>query len=127
MHELGLAFDLWINDEDQLDDLGAVWEEMGGIWGGRFRDRIHFEAGGDNGQVFTPDAPDTLGAAPAGIVEGVSDTLGAFIPVLGQVSSLAKGAMQEFPSLQKSAFVKQISSPYHIFYDPLMVLKNWLF
>jgi hypothetical protein len=48
-HELGLAFDLWINDESQFDDLGTVWEGWGGTWGGRFRDPIHFEAPRDNG------------------------------------------------------------------------------
>ena len=48
MHELGLAFDLWVNDESQLADLGQVWEQnMGGVWGGHFKDPIHFEAGGD--------------------------------------------------------------------------------
>ncbi len=47
MHELGLAFDLHVNDESQLTDLGTVWEQMGGVWGGHFKDPIHFEAGGD--------------------------------------------------------------------------------
>jgi hypothetical protein len=71
MHELGLAFDLHINDESQLSDLGQVWEEqMGGVWGGHFRDPIHFEAGGDlsdyKAQVVQ-DAVQSAVAAPNGV------------------------------------------------------------
>jgi len=70
MHELGLAFDLWVNDESQLADLGQVWEQsMGGIWGGHFKDPIHFEAGGDLSDyrvgVVTTAARDAVIAAGA--------------------------------------------------------------
>lgn len=28
---------------ERLRDVGAYWEELGGIWGGEFRDPVHFE------------------------------------------------------------------------------------
>jgi LAS superfamily LD-carboxypeptidase LdcB len=39
-HETGRAFDLWSPD---LDALGEHWERLGGRWGGRFNDPVHFE------------------------------------------------------------------------------------
>jgi hypothetical protein len=47
-HEAGFAFDMMIMDapgqmESDLADLGQVWESWGGIWGGHFKDPIHFE------------------------------------------------------------------------------------
>ncbi|GAI95660.1 unnamed protein product [marine sediment metagenome] len=42
-HEQGRAFD-FTADEDTLRLAGAFWESMGGRWGGRFKDPIHFEA-----------------------------------------------------------------------------------
>ena len=43
MHQQGRAFDLaaptWL-----LAELGRIWEEWGGRWGGRGGDPIHFEA-----------------------------------------------------------------------------------
>jgi len=41
-HEKGLAFDLQLVPP-VYSDAGALWESMGGRWGGRFRDPIHFE------------------------------------------------------------------------------------
>ena len=40
-HELGLAFDI-VADDAVLEAAGALWESMGGRWGGRFKDPIHF-------------------------------------------------------------------------------------
>ena len=42
-HEQGRAIDL-IASERVLEQLGAIWEDAGGRWGGRFNDPIHFEA-----------------------------------------------------------------------------------
>lgn len=43
-HERGLAFDVYSPDAALLRRLGAIWESWGGVWGGRFKDPIHFEA-----------------------------------------------------------------------------------
>lgn len=43
MHEYGRAFDV-VADPQILAQLGQVWESVGGTWGGRGGDPIHFEA-----------------------------------------------------------------------------------
>lgn len=52
-HERGLAFDLVIPSLTGLSvkemtrrmvPLGELWESLGGRWGGRFNDPVHFEA-----------------------------------------------------------------------------------
>lgn len=41
-HEYGLAFDLLVTPYDALEELGRIWEQAGGRWGGR-GDPVHFE------------------------------------------------------------------------------------
>jgi hypothetical protein len=41
-HGLGRAFDLNLSPP-VYEAAGMVWEQLGGRWGGRFADRIHFE------------------------------------------------------------------------------------
>jgi len=43
LHEYGRAFDVKAPSE-LLNHLGHIWEQMGGRWGGRGGDPIHFEA-----------------------------------------------------------------------------------
>lgn len=43
MHEAGRAWDM-VGRPEILAWLGAGWESVGGTWGGRFGDQIHFEA-----------------------------------------------------------------------------------
>lgn len=43
LHQQGRAFDI-AADDAVLRALGARWEQMGGRWGGRGSDPIHFEA-----------------------------------------------------------------------------------
>src|SRR5262245_3625529 len=42
-HARGLAFDMTVTPRSALTELGQLWERIGGTWGGRFRDPIHFE------------------------------------------------------------------------------------
>jgi len=42
-HEFGYAFDMLVIGDDNQNDLGSVWQAMGGKWGGPNRDPIHFE------------------------------------------------------------------------------------
>lgn len=45
-HEQGFAFDLGLNPPVYAQ-AGQVWEQyMGGVWGGRFNDEVHYERGG---------------------------------------------------------------------------------
>lgn len=39
LHNYGLAFDMVSANQEWL---GVVWEAVGGRWGGRFRDPVHF-------------------------------------------------------------------------------------
>jgi LAS superfamily LD-carboxypeptidase LdcB len=41
-HALGLAVDLHL-DPPVYQAVGEVWEALGGTWGGRFGDEIHFD------------------------------------------------------------------------------------
>jgi len=42
-HGIGVAMDLHL-DPPVYAQAGALWERLGGTWGGRFGDRIHFDA-----------------------------------------------------------------------------------
>ena len=42
-HETGFAFDMVLSDERYYRVLGEWWESIGGTWGGRFKDPIHFD------------------------------------------------------------------------------------
>lgn len=42
-HEYGWAFDMIVSPLDALADVGAYWEQQGGVWGGRIGDDVHFE------------------------------------------------------------------------------------
>jgi hypothetical protein len=78
MHEWGLAFDIKLAGLDGptqkavLNAVGPFWEQIGGRWGGRFKDEIHFEApaeikkraGWKKGAVFT---------AARGVLQGIPD------------------------------------------------------
>lgn len=44
-HNYGMAVDLVPREARHSDHLGALWESVGGRWGGRFGDRIHFDIG----------------------------------------------------------------------------------
>jgi hypothetical protein len=47
VHEWGMAFDVVLTPHSALFLVGPVWEKLGlGLWGGRFKDEIHFEATG---------------------------------------------------------------------------------
>lgn len=43
LHERGLAFDAVVRPEQYQSYAGEVWEAIGGRWGGRFNDDVHFE------------------------------------------------------------------------------------
>jgi D-alanyl-D-alanine carboxypeptidase-like protein len=53
-HELGLAFDMVTSPMSALAELGRVWEDWGGVWGGRFGDEVHFEFPGASQRASAP-------------------------------------------------------------------------
>lgn len=42
-HELGLAFDAVVTPSQYQPAYGALWERIGGEWGGRYSDPVHFQ------------------------------------------------------------------------------------
>lgn len=44
-HALGIAVDLHL-DPPVYEAVGELWEQLGGTWGGRFDDPIHFDVRG---------------------------------------------------------------------------------
>jgi len=44
MHARRVAFDLSVTPASGYERLGRAWEALGGTWGGRFGDRVHFDA-----------------------------------------------------------------------------------
>lgn len=74
-HELGLAFDMVTSPMSALADLGSVWEDWGGVWGGRFGDEVHFEYPGASqhavAQAQADQTPADIAATVAGFLPGV--------------------------------------------------------
>jgi hypothetical protein len=127
-HELGLAFDLWVNDESQLTDLGQVWESyFQGVWGGHFHDPIHFEAGGLDRAALVPEA---IAAPVYGAVENVADVALSFIPgitapeLVGMV--LPKTSSQTPAALVYNEVVEGLEHPVRAVED-IGLLGEWLF
>jgi hypothetical protein len=81
-HEYGYAFDMVTTamDPQDLKDLGQVWESWGGVWGGEFRDPIHFEYPG-----FTVSAPRSNAPQAGGSFYKLANVLSGFVPILGEV------------------------------------------
>lgn len=44
-HEVGLAFDAVIHPPEFQAAYGQLWEAIGGTWGARYNDPIHFQLG----------------------------------------------------------------------------------
>ncbi len=43
LHETGLAWDMVVEPREYLAAVGHAWEQLGGRWGGRFKDPVHFD------------------------------------------------------------------------------------
>jgi len=67
-----------------LNDLGKVWEEWGGVWGGRFGDEVHFEFPGASQhavkQAQANQLPAEIAAAAAGFLPGPVGVLASIGP-----------------------------------------------
>lgn len=88
-HEYGFAFDVTVDNDTDLADLGSVWESWGGVWGGRYGDPVHFEFPG----FQAPTASGVHGSAGCGkvshaLLQTVDFILG-FVPGLGEVELAA--------------------------------------
>ena len=91
-HEYGYAFDMVVVGTENQNDLGTVWEQWGGVWGGHARDPIHFEypgfkalgqTAGAGAEYGTPSAP--ASARGGGALYTLADFLAGLIPGVGAV------------------------------------------
>jgi D-alanyl-D-alanine carboxypeptidase len=81
-HEFGYAFDMMIQAapgqmESDLADLGQVWTSWGGVWGGAFKDPIHFEYPGFPHKELAP--------VEGGEFAKLVDLISSLVPGLGEL------------------------------------------
>lgn len=95
-HEYGEAFDVVVTPYEFLSELGRVWQEMGGTWGGP-RDPIHFELPGAS-------ASHRISPTTHSIAEAVDFVLG-FVPGIGAVQLASSLVHLGFPQSQVLEFL----------------------
>lgn len=108
-HEFGYAFDMVTSPMEALSEVGAYWEEIGGVWGGRNRDPIHFEFPG-----FVAPAPSTGEFDETSLASFAADIGLGFVPVYGTVTTVA-GLATLFPGLSQIESLKMLASPTHYY------------
>ena len=79
-HEYGYAFDMIVSPLSALSDCGDYWEKLGGVWGGRYGDDVHFEYPGfkqDYGGAIdeAQAADDATGGGSPNILVRAAETL----------------------------------------------------
>lgn len=111
-HEYGFAFDIVVDGDENLADLGSVWQSWGGVWGPG--DPIHFEYPGFSatrsllvGQSATATTHPACGPWTKALAEAVDLALG-FVPGIGQVELISWLLSLGFPH---SAILDFLSSP----------------
>ncbi len=100
-HEYGIAFDMVVVPFEALEDVGATWQEWGGVWGGA-RDPVHYEVPNAHEYILERVSVDALTTA---VDFGI-----AFLPGLG-IATTAAGILQLFPRWAHSAVLGAMSSP----------------
>lgn len=101
-------------------DVGPYWEAMGGFWGGRINDEIHFElprsafgggrsgGGGAGGSYAAPKVPEESIASSA--AHAAVDAVIALIPGMAAVE-IAATVLQWFPWFAESEILAVLASP----------------
>lgn len=105
-HEYGYAFDMVVIGAENQADLGTVWKQWGGVYGGK-ADPVHFEYPG-----FSPpraEAPISQGCSglTKGLLEAVDFVLG-FAPYIGPVELASWLLSFGFP---KSTVLEWLQNP----------------
>lgn len=92
-HEYGYAFDMVVSPYEALADVGSVWQEAGGIWGGA-RDPVHFEYPGFTAQKSTS-------SNPVYTVAQWIDSLPWYVSILLPVALTTSEQFITYPDVQK--------------------------
>jgi hypothetical protein len=109
-HEYGYAFDMIVQGEQNQSDLGLVWQQWGGVYGG-VGDPVHFEYPGfslSDHQIPPQTQTGTADSFQRGAAS-VADTLLSFVPGLGQ-AEMAAFLVQVF-GLSHSTAIEILASP----------------
>lgn len=101
-HEFGEAFDMVVEPYEALKDVGKLWEQWGGVWGGRYGDPVHFGLPGPAGSYDRPSASPTVLHS---IAEGVDFVLG-FAPYIGAAELIAWLVSFGFPKSEVLEFIQ---------------------
>jgi hypothetical protein len=117
-----------VKPESALSDVGAYWESLGGVWGGRNRDPIHFEYPGfktDYGSAIQETA--TADAYSGTTLESIKDLV-ATLPVpftveavamlsqyLGSESDILEALTNPSKAVRKHPWLRYLGAPF-IFY-----------
>jgi len=127
-HEYGYAFDLVVSGEQNQLDLGTVWQQWGGVWGGT-SDPVHFEYPGF--KIGEHVDLETSGSS-SGVAETfrsgyttVMDTILGIVPFVGK-AELAATVAQAF-GLSDSAALEVLASPAGAFRKKFPGAFEWMF
>lgn len=108
-HEYGYAFDLVVSGEENQRDLGSIWQQWGGIWGG-LGDPVHFEYPGFSlSDHFQTPFREKVKATAQSTSASVADFVLGFVPGLGQAEMIATVA--ELLGVPSSVALDLLSSP----------------
>jgi hypothetical protein len=104
-HEFGYAFDVVVIGDENLNDLGQVWESWGGVWGGANRDPIHFEYPG-----FRPPPAGTPAEArtPFNIGEILFNPIGVATAVSPELAKVVDFILGFAPGIGEAELVGEL-------------------
>ena len=88
-HEYGYAMDMVVTPYEALADLGRIWQEAGGVWGGQ-RDPVHFEYPGFKAEPYR----DPVDKAVAEFIDSLPWYVSLAIPL--PLMTITKGESAEF-------------------------------
>ena len=77
-HEYGWAFDMIVTPMDSLSDVGAYWEQEGGVWGGHYGDPIHFEYPGFKDALRASGIESTSSSDSGSTLDQIKDFIADF-------------------------------------------------
>lgn len=111
-HEYGFAFDMITSPMSALTDVGATWEDWGGVWGGHYGDEIHFEApgfhvtGSQPSAGFQPPNQSTLAK--------IADFAVSFLPGVDAMAA-AGYVLNLFPDFGQAEWAYYLSHPFELY------------
>lgn len=110
-HEYGFAFDMIVSPMGALPYIGSVWEEWGGVWGGRFGDDVHFEAPGF--KVTEAPAASQFVPPQSDMLTKLADFIADLVPGIDAVAA-AGFVLSLFPDFGQAELAYYLQHPYSL-------------